>query len=261
MASRQRRGLSCMFACLFGAAAAEAQTLDFLSNDAPIGQVVTGAPYSGEGVTMLKLQLFDGTRIERKVTARFYRDSAGRIRREQTIVGLGALNPSNESPMVVTIVDPVAGFVYALSPGSRTAQRIVIDKRMLRGQPPPPPPPPPPAGGVKPGAPPPPPPAPTEESLGHRQIEGLTAAGRRSRRTIPAGQIGNDRPIEITDERWESPDLKVLLFSRHHDPRTGDVEYRLTNISRAEPPASLFGVPPDYTIADTPPPPPPAPRR
>ena len=274
MTSLQRSALSFMFASLFGAVAAVAgaQTLDFLSNDTPIGQVVTGAPYSGEGVTVLKLKLFDGTRIERKVTARFYRDSAGRIRREQTIMGLGTLNPSDDAPMVVTIVDHVAGFIYALNPGTRTAQRIAIAtrsaatrsaaSRMLRGEPPPPPPPPPPpAGGVKPGAPPPPPPAPTDESLGSRQIEGLTAVGRRSGRTILAGQIGNDRPIEITDERWESPDLKVLLFSRHHDPRTGDVEYRLTNISRAEPPASLFGVPPDYAIADTPPPPPPAPRK
>jgi len=260
----QRSGLSFSFACLFGAVAAVAgaQTLDFLSHDAPIGPIVTGAPYSGEGVTTLKLKLFDGTRIERKVTARFYRDSAGRIRREQTIMGLAALNPSDESPLVVTIVDHVAGFIYALNPGSRTAHKIAIDNRMLRGEPPPPPPPPPvPAGGVKPGAPPPPPPAPTEESLGSRQIEGLTAVGRRSSRTIPAGQIGNDRPIEITDERWESPDLKVLLLSRHHDPRTGDVEYRLTNISRSEPPASLFSVPSDYTITDTPPPPPRAPRK
>ena len=107
MTSLRRSGLSFMLACLFGAVAAVAgaQTLDFLSNDAPVGPVVTGAPYSGEGVTILKLKLFDCTRIERKVTARFYRDSAGRVRREQTIVGLAALNPSDESPMVVTIVD------------------------------------------------------------------------------------------------------------------------------------------------------------
>ena len=60
--------------------------------------------------------------------------------------------------------------------------------------------------------------------------------------------MGNDRPIEITDERWESPDLKVLVLSRHHDPQTGDVEYRLTNIGRGEPSPDLFTVPADYTI-------------
>jgi len=256
MTSIQRLGLSYLLAGLFGAvaAAAGAQTLDFLSKETPIGPLVIGAPYSADGITTLKLKLFDGTRIERKVTARFYRDSAGRIRREQTIMGLGSLNPSDESPMVVTIVDPVAGVIYTLNPGSRTAHRIAIDKRALVEPPPPPPPPPAPAGGVTdPGAPPPPPPAPTEEALGTRQIDGLTATGRRTTRTIPAGRIGNDRPIVITDERWESPDLKVLLFSRHHDPRTGDVEYRLTNITRAEPAPGLFAVPPEYTIADAPP--------
>jgi hypothetical protein len=53
----------------------------------------------------------------------------------------------------------------------------------------------------------------------------------------------------------------VLVLSRHHDPRTGDVEYRLTNVTRAEPPRELFQPPADYSIVDAPPPPPPAPRR
>ncbi|OLD56105.1 MAG: hypothetical protein AUI64_02620 [Acidobacteria bacterium 13_1_40CM_2_64_6] len=91
----------------------------------------------------------------------------------------------------------------------------------------------------------------------------MTANGTRRTETIPAGRIGNDRPIVITDERWESPDLKILISSQHHDPRTGDVEYRLTNISRAEPAAHLFTVPADYDVVDIPPPPPPpaAPRQ
>ena len=89
------------------------------------------------------------------------------------------------------------------------------------------------------------------ESLGTRQIEGLMARGRRTVTTIPVGQIGNDRPIEITDEQWESAELKLLVLSRHHDPRTGDVEYRLTNVSRAEPAFDLFTVPADYTVVDS----------
>ena len=83
----------------------------------------------------------------------------------------------------------------------------------------------------------------TEESLGTRQIEGVKATGRKTTTIIPTGQIGNDRPIEITDERWESPELKMLVYSRNSDPRTGVVEYRLTNINRSEPPADLFMVP------------------
>ena len=40
----------------------------------------------------------------------------------------------------------------------------------------------------------------------------------------------------------------MLIRSHHRDPRTGDVEYRLMNIVRTEPPADLFMVPSDYTI-------------
>jgi hypothetical protein len=89
-----------------------------------------------------------------------------------------------------------------------------------------------------------------QELLGTRKIEGLIAWGRKAVTTIPTGQIGNDRPIEITDEQWESAELKLLVLSRHHDPRTGDVEYRLTNVSRAEPASYLFTVPSDYTVVD-----------
>jgi hypothetical protein len=87
-----------------------------------------------------------------------------------------------------------------------------------------------------------------DEALGTRQMEGVAAVGRRTKSVIPTGQIGNDRPIEITDERWESPDLRLLVRSHHRDPRTGDVEYRLTNIVRAEPPADLFTIPSEWTI-------------
>src|SRR6185295_11947038 len=93
---------------------------------------------------------------------------------------------------------------------------------------------------------------PTEESLGTKQIEGVKAAGRKITTIIPTGQIGNDRPIEITDERWESPELRMLVYSRNSDPRTGVVEYRLTNINRAEPPPDLVVVPPDYTVNQPP---------
>jgi hypothetical protein len=249
------------------AASARAQT-DFLTGDQAGASPVTGAPYAGDGMTTVKLRLFDGTRIERSVTARFYRDSAGRIRREQTIMGMEALNTTSDSEKVVIIVDHVAGVLYSLSPGA-LAYRLPIDQLTRAGQPPPPPPPPTrPGGGVPvPGASgnwlytQPAPPRGVEEPLGTRQIEGLTAIGSRTRTIIPAGQIGNDRPIEITDEKWESVDLKVLLISLHHDPRTGDIEYRLRNITRGEPSPDKFTVPAGYTFIDAPPPPPPAPPK
>ena len=68
--------------------------------------------------------------------------------------------------------------------------------------------------------------------------------------TIPAGQIGNERPIEIVSERWFSPDLKVLVMSRQSDPRFGETTYRLTNVTRVDPPPQLFEIPADFKIVD-----------
>ena len=44
------------------------------------------------------------------------------------------------------------------------------------------------------------------------------------------------------------PELKQIVRSLFRDPRSGDVEFQLTNINRREPPADLFQVPADYTI-------------
>jgi hypothetical protein len=89
---------------------------------------------------------------------------------------------------------------------------------------------------------------PVEEQLGTRQFDGVKATGRRTTTIIPLGRVGNDRPIQIVDEQWESPELGIVVYSRYSDPRTAVVEYQLTNIGRAEPRADLFVVPPDYTI-------------
>ena len=88
------------------------------------------------------------------------------------------------------------------------------------------------------------------ESLGKQTIEGLEAEGTRSVMTIPAGQIGNERPIEIVSERWYSPELQTVILSRHSDPRFGENVYRLVNINRSEPAPALFQVPADYTLKD-----------
>jgi hypothetical protein len=80
------------------------------------------------------------------------------------------------------------------------------------------------------------------EDLGTQNIEGVEAEGKRTITTIPAGAIGNDRPIEIVYERWYSPELKMIVMSKRTDPRFGEQTYRLTNINRSEPDPSLFSV-------------------
>jgi hypothetical protein len=90
------------------------------------------------------------------------------------------------------------------------------------------------------------------EKLETRNVEGVQAEGTRTTTTIPAGDIGNEQPIQIVDERWYSPELQVVVMTRHSDPRFGETTYRLTNIQRAEPSASLFQVPSDYTVKEGP---------
>jgi len=252
--------------------------IEYIAGEVPLGPIVKGAPFCADGTTTSSQTLGDGTKISRTVNAKICRDGEGRIRREQTILGLGPLTGDGEPSTLVTIVDPVAGVQYVLVPSKREARksRIPVAGRGGRGRvgpagdlggvPPPPPPPPPPPGEIfpregagargrsgGPGLP------NAPEPLGTKPIEGVNANGVRRTETIQAGTIGNDRPITITDERWESSELKVLVASDHHDPRMGDVKYRLTNIIRGEPDGVLFTVPSDYTVADAPPPPPPAP--
>jgi hypothetical protein len=90
-----------------------------------------------------------------------------------------------------------------------------------------------------------------KEALGKQNIEGIEAEGTRTTVTIPAGEIGNERAIEIVSERWYSPELQLVVMTRHSDPRTGETTYKLTNINRSEPARSLFEVPSDYTIKES----------
>ncbi|HXD29953.1 MAG TPA: hypothetical protein VN643_02475 [Pyrinomonadaceae bacterium] len=89
-----------------------------------------------------------------------------------------------------------------------------------------------------------------QESLGKQVIEGVEAEGSRTIFTIPAGSVGNERAIEMINERWYSPELQVVVMTKHSDPRFGETTYRLTNINRSEQPKSLFEVPTDYTVRE-----------
>lgn len=241
----------------------------------PFETPVKGAPYSADIVVESSQTLADGNHISNKNVGHVYRDSDGRIRREQE----GAISIVTRAEPVVTtrrmtisIVDPVAGYSYSLNPEQKIAYRTplatsreLLDKvqagviaqrssqptteeqkvraaeeaakvnAVMRGR----------EGGTvgfayEPRAP-----------LEHATIDGLAVEGRRTSETIPAGTIGNDQPITITSEEWRSTDLKVLVLTKHNDPRTGESSYRLTNVVRAEPDRSLFMVPPDYTVKDT----------
>jgi hypothetical protein len=242
-------------------------TFTFVNSEFSFDRLVKGAPYSAQAITETTQILSDGNRIVNTSTAAVYRDGEGRTRREQTLKAIGPFASAGEQFKTISINDPVAGVAYVLEPHSHTARKIQglrvepgsavrfkvseggegnvafnrtpngevqlrrgsIDSKISEEKG---------SKGFR------------NEDLGAQAVEGVNAVGTRTTITIPAGQIGNERAIEIVDERWFSPDLKTMVMTRHSDPRSGEVVYRLTNINRTEPDHSLFEVPSDYTLRE-----------
>ena len=238
-----------------------------------LGAPVQGQPYSAT-ITNESIQtLADGNRIVQSTSGTIARDSQGRTRQDMNLPSIGNLSATN-APHLVVIQDPVAQTSYTLDLTDKTAQKMPTPPM---GPVPPPggqvPAPggqaPPPvnnvfyvqtgrvaASGQMPDLPPPMPPLPpmdgpkvlmtdaqgqaTTEDLGSQTMEGVFVTGVRTTRTIPAGQIGNEKPISIVTEVWTSPDLKTVVYSKRSDPRMGEQTFRLTGITRSEPDASLF---------------------
>ena len=90
--------------------------------------------------------------------------------------------------------------------------------------------------------------------LGTRMIAGVEAQGKRTTRTIPAGQEGNELPLVITDERWTSKELGLILIGISDDPRRGRSTYEVEELTVGEPDAALFAPPAGYRIVDQHPP-------
>lgn len=87
-----------------------------------------------------------------------------------------------------------------------------------------------------------------ETSLGAKDFESVRADGSKTTWTIPAGQVGNEKPITLTSEHWYAPDLFLVLYARDFDPRDGETVYQLQDLKRAEPAPDLFKVPADYAV-------------
>jgi hypothetical protein len=238
------------------------------------GAVIQGEPYSATITNESAETLADGNRIVQSSTGTIARDSQGRTRREMSMPPIGNLSAAN-APHIVMIEDPVAQAVYTLNLTDKTAQKIPMPPMPPRG---------PGAAGpevgntfymqmskVGPGVQLPDAPGPlpppmvagqvfltrdqgqaTTEDLGSQTMEGVFVTGVRTTSTIPAGQIGNERPISMVTEVWTSPDLKAIVYSKRNDPRMGEQTFKLTNISRSEPDPSLFTVPSDFQIVEGP---------
>jgi hypothetical protein len=80
-------------------------------------------PYSAVEEVVHTQTLSDGTQLtEKHLTAKLYRDSQGRERRENPFC---RPDESLEGLMVAEIHDPVAGYAYVLDPEGHVAHRFV----------------------------------------------------------------------------------------------------------------------------------------
>jgi len=213
------------------------------------GKVVKGAPFSATATSETTSTLQDGTVLHKTFQVSMYRDSQGRSRQEATFTGFGPLTASGGPKKMVMISDPVAGAHFMLDDAQKVAHKSALhthggdaakvdsapefagkmQERKQQEEA---------AGLLK------------TESLGTQTINGVVAEGTRTTHTIPAGQIGNEKPLQVVSERWYSPDLQIVLKSTRTDPRFGTTTYSVTNLQRTEPAATLFAVPSDYTVQE-----------
>lgn len=220
-----------------------------------MGTPVTGAPYSAQRSSERVQTGADGTRFtQQNQQETIYRDSQGRTRTERQM-GPGKIAGS---PTVIEIQDSVAGVSYTLDPQNKVAHRVTLltpdmHPTMQRA-----------GTGIAAersgtlGATVPPPavaasrtqPERKNEDLGQQVMEGVAVVGHRMTQIWPAGSQGNDRPFQVVTETWFSPELKETVLVTNSDPRTGENTTKLTNISRAEPDASLFLPPADYQVVE-----------
>lgn len=196
-------------------------------------RLVKGQPFSAQTVIEDTRRLFDGSTVTRSSNGAIYRDSAGRTRREQPLEMVGGVaisGPDGRPQTLVFINDFATGDQYFLDVSNKIAR-----KHKLGGQP----------DGDRRGQ------GPDDaktESLGKKTIEGVEVEGTRITSQIPTGHIGNDKPIPVVTENWFSPELQMIVYSRHMDPIAGEHIFKLTNIRRGEQSAELFAVPSGFRI-------------
>jgi len=90
------------------------------------------------------------------------------------------------------------------------------------------------------------------EDLGTMIIEGFTVSGRRWSHTVPAGMVGTDKPGVTSNEFWYSPDLQMVLLSTSYNPELSNYRHMLVHIQTTDPDPSLFKVPADFIVKETP---------
>lgn len=210
---------------------------------------VTNAAFSAEATTSWQPPSSSGSQ-EIRATARYYRDAAGRVRVEQYFVG------HEGGPHRVMIVpEPGMRGGFLLDDAAKRAGRTSTGafQSMVGG------------GGMNRFV------LPLskilfisffrlpnangrahatidQEPLGDRTIAGVRTIGVRLTATLPIGL--RDRSVDMSEERWVSPELRLVIANRSDDSELGVITYQLARINRIEPNPALFQVPPGYETFD-----------
>jgi len=211
-----------------------------------------GAPFSADTIDETDQFLADGNHIHQETHGKIYRDSEGRTRNENELNPLGMgrtfvtihifdpvektmilLNSEQKTATVHHFGGPAAGATQtrpvqsANSAASGTGQTGGLIKNLREMQR-------------------------SQEDLGTMELEGFTVHGTRNSFTVPAGSMGNDKPMTTTNERWCSEDLKVELLTKSESPQGGKNVHKVINIRSGDPDPLLFQVPADYTVHEQP---------
>jgi hypothetical protein len=216
------------------------------------GPPTTNAPFSATIRTTHEQKFVDGNVIHGQVITHAYRDSAGRFRSETTMglcnIGLdGQLRP----PFTISVDDPTTrtSMSWEVNGAGEKVVRVYHEPDPKTA-----------AAAVPPL---------TEqqrqrnaqlqehsrkytsnEKLGSKMIGGVMTDGSRQITTIPAGEQGNDRPIEWADEDWATRDNTMTMLRIQDDPRAGHTVTEVTELIQGEPDPSLFAPPPGYKLEE-----------
>jgi len=205
------------------------------------GTGFTGAPYSGRSTTVKVLA--DRTTLTTFVEY-LWRDAEGRTRRD-----LIRHDDSGEQYRDVIITDPVGGVYLKWVEGNPSASRIVSVWPVTPAQ----------RVTAPPSAAPPTPPNPAamvstpgykREILPPQTINGVYSEGTRTVHSFRLEGAVNNRVIEVTNELWISPDLRIIVRHIHDDPRSGAEATDVTDVVRGDPDPSLFQAPEGYDVMD-----------
>jgi hypothetical protein len=194
---------------------------------------MAGSPFSATVNTEWVRQLADGTTITLKNHRAIARDKQGRIFQERRM--LVPENGRQESFVTqIEISDPVAHRLYICIPHEHVCQVEAFSAPVTA----------PPTAVAGAGE------QSSKEALGKKLIDGVEVTGTLETFVIPSGAIGNDSPLSVKREYWNSPQLGLNLISRRQDPRFGTQNFELSDVVLGEPDAKLFQAPRGFEVID-----------